>query len=420
MRPYARRGFCPVRGGTVLAILIFFAPALSYAETWKGLELERKMQSAPWHFGPFRIQPSIIIANAGVDSNIYYSPTDPVKDFTLTAGPAATFYLPIHRKFVLWAYGSPQYVWYSKTAQERTWNYYLNGAAQLNLKNVFLSLEGLYTDARERWNTEIDIRPRRIEEGYGGSALVKLAWKTSFSLGYRTAQYDYQSLDTPEGFNVRQELNRQESYANLSLFHQSGKERRFFLDLEYGQYRFEFDTTAALKNSDSAAAYAGLEFSQLGRRVRGRIRIGYKKFDILNAGAPDFRGVVGDSLLSLRLAKPFVLRVSYVRDVRFSLWYDNPYYVESRPGAGVSVYLLRFLRLDYDYSRGKNDYPLAGGGGTDVKRFDVYTLHGTGLYVRIVKNAALGVIANWWARDSNIDAEDDQRTFFGLNLTYDF
>ena len=84
----------------------------------------------------------------------------------MTAGPAATVYLPIHRSFVLSAYGSPQYVWYSKTEQERTWNYYLNGAAQLSLKNVFFSLEGTYSDARERWNTEIDIRPRRKEEGY--------------------------------------------------------------------------------------------------------------------------------------------------------------------------------------------------------------------------------------------------------------
>ena len=78
-------------------------------------------------------------SNAGVDSNVFYSPAEPVKDFTLTAGPAATVYLPIHRKFVLSAYGSPQYVWYSKTEQERTWNYYFSGAAQLNLKNVFLS-----------------------------------------------------------------------------------------------------------------------------------------------------------------------------------------------------------------------------------------------------------------------------------------
>ena len=250
-------------------IMLLASSTLAPAETWKGLELERKLRETPWHFGPFRIQPQLVISNAGVDSNIFYSPSEPVKDYTVTAGPAATVYLPIHRKFVLSAYGSPQYVWYSKTDRERTWNYYLKGAAQLNLKNVFLSVDGVYSDARERWNTEIDIRPRRTEQGYGGSALVKLAWKTSFSFGYRTVKYDYASVVYGDSFDVRERLNRQESYADLAFFHQASTQRRFFLAFEYGRYEFEFATQAAIGDSRSGAVYAGLEFSNWGEGSEG-------------------------------------------------------------------------------------------------------------------------------------------------------
>ena len=401
-------------------IMLLAGVTLVRAETWKGLELERKLRETPWHFGPFRIQPQLVISNAGVDSNIFYSPSEPIKDYTVTAGPAATIYLPIHRKFVLSAYGSPQYVWYSKTDRERTWNYYLNAAAQLSLKNVFFSVEGVYSDARERWNTEIDIRPRRKEEGLGGSMLVVLAHKTSFSMAYRTVKYDYASVVYEGSFDVRERLNRQESYANFSLYYQASSQRRFFIDLEYGDYRFDFASQAAIGDSRSGAAYAGIDLSRLGRRVRGRIRVGYKKFDLRAVDGPDYQGVVGDSQLSIRLAKPFVIRGSFVRDVRFSLWYNNPYYVESRPGAGASVYVFRFLRLDYDYSIGRNRYPLIGGGGPDVKRLDDFSIHSGGVYFRIRKTVALGFIASWWARNSNLDAEDDKRTFFGLNLTYDF
>jgi hypothetical protein len=410
-------------GRRVLAaaiVLLVTGSGISFAETWKGLELSRKWHEAAWRFGPFRIQPSLVISNAGVDSNVFYSPSDPIKDYTVTAGPAATLYIPIHRKFVVSLYGSPQYVWYSKTDRERTWNYYFNGAAQLSLKNIFFSLDGTYSDARERWNTEIDIRPRRKEEGYGGSVLVKAAWKTSFSLGYRTVKYDYQSVVYGDSFDVRERLNRKESYANFSLFYQVSTQRRFFLDFEYGLYQFEFATQAAIGNSRSGAAYAGLEFSRLGRRVRGRIRVGYKKFDVRALDGPDYQGVVGDSQLWIRLAKPFVIRGSYMRDVRFSLWYGNPYYVESRPGAGVSLYPVRLLRLDYDYSIGRNRYPVVGGGGPDVKRLDDYSIHSAAVYFRIKKTVALGFIASWWARKSNLAAEDDKRTFYGLNLTYDF
>ena len=55
---------------------------------------------------------------------------------------------------------------------------------------------------------------------------------------------------------------------------------------------------AAIGDARSGAAYAGLEFSRLGRRVRGRIRVGYKKFDVRAADGPDYQGLVGDSQLS--------------------------------------------------------------------------------------------------------------------------
>jgi len=402
----------------VFSFVLFALPAR--AETWKGLELRRQMTQAPWHVGPFRIQPRLVISNAGVDSNIYYSPADPVRDYTVTAGPAATVYLPIHRKFVLSASGSPQYVWYSKTVRERAWNYYLSGTAQLSLKNVFLSVDGVHSDARERWNTEIDIRPRRKENGIGGSVLVNLAHRTSFSVGGRTVKYDYESVVYGSGFNVQERLNRRETYADLAIYRLSSSQRRFFLAFEYGAYSFDFASQAAIGDSRSGAAYAGMEFSPLGRRVRGRVRVGYKQFDVRTASGPDYRGIVGDSQLSIRLAKPLAVRGSYVRDVRFSLWYNNPYYVESRPGAGVSFYPLRFLRLDYDYSLGRNRYPVVGGGGPDTKRLDDFTIHSAGVYFRVAKTAALGFVASWWARDSNIDREDDKRTFFGVNLTYEF
>jgi hypothetical protein len=417
MSESSRARFRPVLAGCLCGLAL--AASLT-AETWKGLDLKRKLDNAAWKWGPFRVQPSFVLSNVGVDSNVFYSPTDPIKDFTLTVGPAATIYFPMGRKLVLWAYGSPQYVWYAQTAQERTWNYYFNGATQLSLKNIFFSLDGLYNDARERWNSEIDYRPRRKETGYGASALVKLAWKTSFSLGYRSVKYDYQSVVVEGGSDLRLRLNRTEDYGNLSVFYQLTTQNRFFVDLEYGRYDFEFAEQAALSNSQSRAVYGGFEFSPLGRRVRGRVRLGYKDFNVLNPEMEDYKGLVGDTRISVRLNNPIAIRASYLGDVQFSTWYNNPYYVESRLGLGASLYPLRFLRLDYDYSKGQNRYPEAGGGQVGVKRLDDITVHSAGVYVRITKKAALGVITSWWNRDSNINTEDDRRAFLGLNLTYDF
>lgn len=394
----------------------------SFADTWKGKELEALWRKAAWRFGPLRIQPALVLSNFGLDSNIYYSPAEPIKDYSLTAGPAVNIYLPIYRKLILSAFGSPQYIYYFKTKRERTWNYYVTGSAALSLKRVFLSFDWKYSDARERWNTEIDIRPRRKEDGLGGSFLVQTSHRTSLSLGYRQSRYDYENL-LFDIFNVRERLNRKEQYVDLSAYYQATSRMKLFLDLEYGMFNFDFAETAALRDSRSRAAYGGLEFSPTGR-IRGRVRVGYKVFDIKNPDGKDYQGVVGDSQVSVRLAKPFVVRASYTRDVNFSLWYNNAYYIGSIPGVGASFYPLKFVRLDYDYSFGRNRYPEAqpdgGGGGTGVKRLDDYHIHSAGIYFRIKKNVALGVIGSRWVRISNLDYENDKRYFYGLNLTYDF
>jgi len=390
------------------------------ADTWKGRELEQKWRSAAWSFGPFRIQPAILLTNAGYDTNVLYSPTEPIKDYTLTAGPGVTVYLPIYRKLILSAYGSPQYVHYFKTKRERTWNYYFTGSAALSLKRTFLSFDVKYSDARERWNTEIDIRPRRRENGLGGSFLVQTSHRTSLAVGYRQAKYDYENINL-DIFNVRERLNRKERYIDLSAYYQATSRTKLFVDFEYGLFDFDFAATALLKDSRSRAAHGGLEFSPTGR-IRGKVRVGYKIFDILAAEGQDYKGMVADSQLSVRLVRPLVVRGSYSRDVNFSLWYNNAYYIGNTPGVGASLYFLRFVRLDYDYFFGRNRYPEAqdSGGGATIKRLDDFRIHSAGLYFRIWKKTAIGFIASRWARISNLDYENDKRYFYGLNLTYDF
>jgi hypothetical protein len=110
-------------------------------------------------------------------------------------------------------------------------------------------------------------------------------------------------------------------------------------------------------------------------------------------------------------------RASYRRDVQFSVWYDSNYFLESRAGAGASLYISRNVRLDYDYNRGRNDYPQEFG---IQKRRDDYQIHAVGVYFQLRKDTAFGIIASRWVRDSSLDLWDDDRNFVGFNLTYDF
>jgi len=407
---------------TVIWLTTALLPASSLGSTWKGEELLRQWREAAWRLGPFKLQPMLLLTNAGYDDNVYYySRGNPVKDYTLTAGPAANIYLGVKKKILLSFYGSPQYVYFYETKRERTWNYY--GRAEVNfIFNRFLLTAGAsYSDARQRWNTEIDIRPRQRERSLRAELLWQMRRKLSLSLSAKQSRYEYENLEY-ELFRVAEALNRTENYANATVYLQVTGRARFFADLEYGL--FEFANPASRRDSESRALYGGFEFSPTGR-IRGRIHVGYKYFNSKAAERQDYEGWVGDTNLQLRLLRRLWVRATLRRDVRFSLWYDNTFYLENIWSGGASFYLHRKIRLDYDYSDGRNRYPSQSVPSHPltlfpVKRLDHYIIHSVAIYYRLGKDVGLGLVFSRWERDSNLDWEDDRRNFVGLNLTYSF
>jgi hypothetical protein len=403
-------------------VLLLFAGARdlrAWGKTWMGAALELAIRQAAWKFGPFRIQPALNLRDAGYDSNLYYGYAgEPVKDYSVTAGPEFTIYLPMKKKLVLSFYGSPQYVYYRKTKQERTWNYYLSGQANVVLNRFFITVGGGGSDARQRWNTEVDIRPRRKAWNAEASVLWQATKKASFFARFARQNYDFENLDY-ERFNIRDQLNRTEDRFNFTGYYQVSYRVRGFMNVEYG--RFDFLSSAGFKDSRSLGVFGGFEFSPLGI-VRGRVNLGYKVFDSAVSGRRLFQGLVGDTAVSVRLLRFLSVRGSYRRDVEFSVWYDSTYFTENIYGGGLSLYVHRKVRLDYDYRLGRNRYPEAAtaGGAGYVKRNDDYRIHSLALYFRLKKNIGLGIVASFWNRDSNLAYEIDERKFIGLNLTYDF
>jgi hypothetical protein len=403
----------------VLILLLATGGRTGLAETWKGKDLRWQMEQARWKFGPLWIRPVIVLTNVGYDTNVYGTSYNQVKDYTLTAGPGFTVYLPLKKKVVFKFYESPQYVYFFETRRERTWNNYLNGEVNFALNKIFITAGMGYSQARERWNTEIDIRPRRKEASLQASALWQMTKKSSFAVGFRRARYEYENLYY-EWFNVRDQLNREENCVNGTAYYQLSSRTRFFVDGEYGF--FNFMNPSNFRDSKSYGLYGGFEFSPFGK-VRGRVKLGYKFFDSIAPNRKDYKGLVGDTNVSVRLLRVLSVRGSYRRDVQFSLWYDNTYFLENRAGGGASLYFLKKFRLDYDYGLGRNIYPggqSPSGDSPSLKRRDDYTIHSMGLYFRLKKNIGLGLIASRWRRDSNLEWEDDTRDFLGLNLTYDF
>jgi len=402
--------------GTLLSAAV--APPLLDASTWRGTELLGLVKDAPWKLGPFRLRPAVVLSNVGYDSNLYSLP-DPVKDFTLTFGPAVTAYVPIKRTLILSVYESPRYVYFLETANERAWNNYFRTEASLVLNRFFIQAGVFHDNARERWNFEIDVRPRRRATGVQGTFLWQVSKKVSLNAGLSRTAYRYEGLEFLS-LRLDEQLNRDDTSADAGLAYRLSPRVQAFVDFEAG--KADFISPDNFRDSRSRAAHAGFEFSPTGR-IRGRVRIGYKDLDSVRAGVPDFNGLVGDTGVSLRALRTVVLRASYKRDIEYSIWFDSSFYVGTSAGGGASIYVMRRkVRLDYDYNRIRNAYAAAAGaaGGGTEERIDRLNLHTVGAYFRVSKSAALGVTAGRMDREINVYGWTARREYVGLNLTYDF
>ena len=395
--------------------LSFFLTGELLGETWKAREFRAAWERAAWRFGPLRLQPVIVIREAGYDSNIYYHP-EAISDFWLTAGPGLDAYLMVKKRLLVHVFESPQYVYFFKTERERTWNNYLNGEVSLSFNRFLLTAGGALNNARERWNTEIDIRPRRKEARGFVSLLYQRSYRVSLEITALRTDYQYESINYGS-VNLGERLSHLATYWSGKFYYRLTPRVQFFLEGVWGKYDFKDPGNPG--DSRSQTIYSGLDFSPTGR-LRGQVRLGYKNFDTIVGGLPDFKGLVGDTSVSWLLFRPMLLRGSFRRDVNFSIWSNNPFYIGNSWSAGSSFYLFRKkIRLDYTYSQFRNDYPLGEVPGSEPRQDD-YTLNSFGLYYRISKTAGIGLTGGFWKRRVNVLNWDAERRFVGLNLTYEF
>jgi len=391
-----------------------------WGKTWMGLALRQAVESAKWKIGPFSIAPAFYLMDAGYDTNLYYGRGGtPIKDYTVTAGPGFTVYWPLNKKLVLQVVESPRYVYYHDTKNERAWNNFLNARINLAFNRIFMMAGWGFTSARQRLSTEIEIRPRRKERIYEGAILWQASKRTSVYVQGRRTRFDFEDLSY-DIFNLRDRLNRTEDRLNVRTYYQLGNRARFFVSGEYGNFTFEREASAS-KGSRSYGLFGGVDFAP-SSMIRGQVNIGYKVFEPQDKAWTRFHGLAGNSSISIRLLRFLTVRSSYSRDIQFSVWYDNAYYIENRTGGGESVYIMKRSRLTYDYWDGRNRYPesQAVAPGAQVKKRDDYRIHSIGFYFRLKRNIGIGLVANRWNRDSNLVHEIGNRDFVGMNLTYDF
>lgn len=408
-------------------IIILTLASSAYGQTYLTFrtELERIYEQARWRLGPFLIYPTLEL-DMGYDSNVYgvREDRDPVSDYVVSIAVPLNAYLIYSDRLILSFLYIPQYVYFFEVESERSFNNSFSSGLRYLFLNKFV-LTGAYQYSQKKYRalTEIDTRITETIHGGRGGFYYETARSTSIGISGSYFYRSYEDAYYPEVVvPLSRTLNRNELGVRGEFNYRIFTESFFFMNLGFADYKFEYPESS-FKNSYSFDFYSGIRFPLLGR-IRGILSLGYKWFIPYQGWLNSFSGFVGNTSLDFRLAR-FGWRLSYLRDVPFSVSSTNIFYVLNSIGAGISFYPFQIVRLDYDFTYSESNYQEPTvienpeGSFQELTRMDDYKIHSVAIVFRIVRNTGIGLRANYEERISNYYG-DRYKLLIGAFITYDF
>lgn len=267
-----------------------------------------------------RFTPWISLTNVGIDDNVFNESGDPKLDRTAAIGPAVSLWMNLGRSR-LTGKASGQYLYFDKYENQRAWNTSDEAQLEFNLGHLRPFVGGAYANTKDRPGYEIDSRARlRSETAILGSE-VRISSRTSVLLKGSRARFAFNEGESFLGADLSTLLNRTEQSELLQFRFKLTALTTFALGAETRQDRFRFDTT---RNSNSVSVLPGFEFKPLAL-ISGRVFVGFKRFDALDAIVPDYSGPVA-AVDATYITGPTQVVVKVNRDLTYSYETVQPYY----------------------------------------------------------------------------------------------
>jgi len=322
----------------------------------------------------------IVVDNAGYDNNVFSrAEGEPiVGDYTVTAGAGGRAILPMGSKFYLRLVVVPQYIWYDKLADRRTWagDY---SASFLALGNR-LSAEAAGSLSRSTaiLNSETQLTVVQTNKRASGKLEVNVTRALSFVAGGEAQQVRFSPNGQDPLLDV-EKFNRTDSAALAGLRLRLTSD----LDLTGGVQgtRSEFVQNPQLRDNESYAVLGGLHFDR--PKFFVNLSGGYRKGrSFIGSLFPDYSTAVGSYFLSWKAVGSLELQGYGHRRPVYSTFATNQIYIETRNGGGLSLQFGGRVGLRGYAETGTNSYPLSVLDGVRRPTDDV-TTYGGGLSVRV-------------------------------------
>lgn len=370
-----------------------------------------ELQETNFHWGAFYLLSTFRLSDVGYTQT--YVPTGDSSGLSLSVEAPHRLYFVPHKKTIFTAELTPSYSFFNENKDDRQISYLARGDAHFLFNHLYLDV---YTQRANQLRAHVaDVnRLATVEEKETGVAgEVKYSSRTSalFSARYRDLEYpdDRFQPTTPNGQEIPVYLlERNERNVRLSFAHKTFPLTSLFVASELSNYGFRNATYL-----DSHRLYYGAGFSYDNGRTSLRAEAGPMKLDFDDANQQDYDGLSA-SVAASRGSGRWNFHAGADRDIGFSIFDDNGYYVATAANTGIEYSATRrlSLRTGIVWERDAYDTPVAG-----RRRRDEYSFSSVGFSYGI-RRLRTGLDVGWYERDSTAFGDEDSGIRYVLHLSY--
>jgi hypothetical protein len=246
-----------IAGGLLVACLLAAPAVAQIAEpvaVRDAASEERPERPGLIRAGAWYLTPYIHIGALGIDTNVFYTPTDRQTDFTASGGPGLEIVRPVGEDSRFRLDGAIDYLWFARTESQRRLNGY--GSALLDLQGVktHFVVEERYSSSFSRPNYQVTDRVQQETEETEGALTRRLGDRFQLALfGFRrktvTDNHDY--LGTNLGVTLTEDRYSAGGEVRTAL----SVKTQLVAGGDHTWYRFPRDF---LRNGESTLVYGGV------------------------------------------------------------------------------------------------------------------------------------------------------------------
>ena len=377
-------------------------------------EIANDLRKAHFHHGPFYLLSTFQLSDIGYDSSFYVPTADRQSGFRFGIQAPTRLYIVPSKKTIYSIDFRPEFSFFKRGGKRDVFGYHARADAQYLLNHLYIDLYAENADQLRADVSEIAKLLTERAQSYGVSGELKYSTRTNVTFNAATLKNAYPlNKIQPEGLPINL-LDRSGHNYRIAVNHKTFPLTSLFLTGEFSDYSF---TTATFK--DGRRSFLGAGFVNDSGRAVTRFEVGAGKFDFIQPDQHDFQGVLGNLSSSKKFGRATTFNLAAARDLDFSIFTRNNYYIADRFSAALSWDATRRLTLTLQAAIGRDlyDVPVNGPHGF-LKRRDQFSFPSIGFtygFARLRGGLDLGYVR----RTSNFDINVDHgiRLLFRLSLT---